>query len=247
MTRQETAKLLYAIRVSFPKFYEKMPDADMEDMVNVWQIYLDEYDYLSVSAALKSYAIADRSGFPPSPGQLVDAIADQADYGPDALEAWAMVKRALRNGLNGYAEEYAKLPPLVQRALGGASIIHEWAALEDETSKNVAQSQFISQYKAVCIRAKAESKIPENVKQVIRENLPEGMTPRVEAKKAEALPQEEQLNALPMLDDEPSYELPFIDVDESPFTPKGEPMMIEDFLAHRGVSHLRDILEAAGV
>lgn len=239
MTRQETAKLLYAIRVSFPKFYEKMPDADMEDMVNVWQIYLDEYDYLSVSAALKSYALADRSGFPPSPGQLVDAIADQADYGPDALEAWAMVKRALRNGLNGYDEEYAKLPPLVQKALGSSAIIREWASLEDDTSKNVAQSTFVSQYKTVCIRAKAESKIPENVKQVIRENLPEGMTPKIEAPKAEALPQMD----LPMEDD-PELELPFVDADaqSNPFD-NGRIVFVENWMDKHGYKRLRDFIE----
>lgn len=238
MTKQETAKILFILRATFPSAYKNMGPKDFENVINVWTVLFKDYSYPAVEAGVNACIMASTSDFPPSPGMIVEQIADQADNGVDALEAWALVKKALRNGLIGYDEEYAKLPPLVQRALGGASTIHEWAALEDETSKNVAQSQFISQYKAVCVRAKAESKIPEAVKRTIRENLPAGMVPKVEAPKETALLQANR---------DPEYELPFIEADDTPFSEQGKHIDVDELLQHRGVEHLRDLLDAAGL
>lgn len=240
MTKQDTAKILFILRATFPAAYKNMSTKEFENVINVWTVLFKDYSYQAVEAGVNACIMATTSDFPPSPGMIVDQIADQADNGVDALEAWAMVKRALRNGLIGYDEEYAKLPPLVQRALGGSSTIHEWAALEDETSKNVAQSQFLSQYRAICVRAKAESKIPKAVKDAMRNNLPEGMTPKIEAPKAEAIPQMD----LPM-DDDPEKELPFVDADaqSNPFD-NGRIVFVEEYMKKTGLSRLRDMIEA---
>lgn len=235
MTAQETAKIIFVLRATYPSAYKSMTTKDFDNLIASWTVLFSGYSYEAVSAGLNACILANATQFPPSPGMIIDQIANQADNGPEALEAWTLVKKALRNGINGSEEEYAKLPPLVQKALGSHATLIEWAKLEDETSKNVAQSQFVSQYKAVCIRAKEDAKIPENVKQTIRTNLPETMKPKQI--------EDHQYDSLPMLDAEPEYELPFVEVTDSPFDPERKNIYVETFLEHKGVKHLRDLFE----
>lgn len=52
-----------------------------------------------------------------------------------------------------------------------------------------------------------------------------------------------------MNDWEEMDDLPWVEVEEkkTPFYADKPNMMIEDFLAHKGVQHLRELLEAAGL
>lgn len=170
MTRQETAKLLFVIRSVFPKYYQNLPDKDMAMMVDAWHMMLDEYDYTAVAASLKAYTLANASGFPPTPGQLVENIAKAKTVHEDAVSAWQRVRKALRNGNYGAEEEYEKLPPLVQKALGGASTIRAWSNVPSETLESVQMSQFIKAYNSISARETEDSKIPDAVKIAMRES-----------------------------------------------------------------------------
>ena len=85
------------------------------------------------------------------------------------LEAWALVTKAIRNGLYGADEEFAKLPPLVQQAVGQPRCLTEWAMLGAE-DKAVTQSNFMRSYRAVVYRAKELSKMPPEVRALIEKN-----------------------------------------------------------------------------
>ena len=79
------------------------------------------------------------------------------------LEAWALVNKALRNGYYGAEEEYAKLPPLVQKAVGTPMNLRNWSQSDIKSTESVVMSQFISAYKTECKRAVEKAVIPQSV------------------------------------------------------------------------------------
>jgi hypothetical protein len=90
------------------------------------------------------------------------------------LEAWELVSKATRNSTYNSAQEFAKLPPVVQRLVGSHMQLKEWAAMDAETLQSVVASNFQRSYK---VRAKNEREylaLPENVKTYMA-SIAEGM------------------------------------------------------------------------
>ena len=114
------------------------------------------------------YMKSNSSGFAPSPGQLIENI--QTLTRPQELnemEAWSLVSRALKNGNYGAEEEFFKLPPIVQKAVGQPSQLRAWAQTDIESIENVIQSNFIKTYRAEMIRAQQISKLPQGMQTAI--------------------------------------------------------------------------------
>ncbi|MFQ8581083.1 MAG: replicative helicase loader/inhibitor [Holdemania massiliensis] len=116
MTKQETAKILAVIKQTYPAFYYRQSEDDIKKLVNLWQSLFEDDDAVIVGAALKSFIVSDASGYPPTPGQIKEKM--RLIMHPDRLseaDAWQAVKIAMRNGIYGAEEEYAKLPEEVKR------------------------------------------------------------------------------------------------------------------------------------
>lgn len=166
MTETEVRKLLAMTQAVYPNYNPPSREA----AVNARLMCLSEYDNNVVMAAFKAYMTTDTSGFAPSIGQLVDKIhAIQNPQELTELEAWSLVSKAIRNGLYGADEEFAKLPPLVQQAVGQPRCLTEWAMLGAE-DKAVTQSNFMRSYRTVVCRAKELSKMPPEVRALIEKN-----------------------------------------------------------------------------
>lgn len=166
MTETEVRQLLAMTQAVYPNYNPPSREA----AVNAWLMCLSEYDNNVVMAAFKAYMTTDTSGFAPSIGQLVDKIhAIQNPQELTELEAWSLVSKAIRNGLYGADEEFAKLPPLVQQAVGQPRCLTEWAMLGAE-DKAVTQSNFMRTYRTVVCRAKELSKMPPEVRALIEKN-----------------------------------------------------------------------------
>ena len=91
----------------------------------------------------------------------VDAISR------NAMSAWALVSKACSNGIYGYREEFAKLPPEVQRAVGAPEVLREWAMMESDTVQSVIASNFQKNYRATQERQKELEKLPQNVRDML--------------------------------------------------------------------------------
>ena len=78
-----------------------------------------------------------------------------------------MVSKACSNGIYGYREEFAKLPPEVQRAVGAPEQLREWAMMDSDTVQSVVASNFQRNYRASQTRAREQAKLPPNVLQMI--------------------------------------------------------------------------------
>ena len=120
-----------------------------------------------MSVALKAYILSDISGFAPGIGQLVGKI--QTISQPQELnemEAWSLVSRAIRNSTYNSVEEFAKLPPLVQKAVGLPDQLRT-LAMDENYNEQVASSNFIKCYRTEVTRSQELSKMPSDVRKII--------------------------------------------------------------------------------
>lgn len=148
--------------------YPNYKPSNLSETVDVWNMMLEEYSYSQISTALKAYVHSDTSGFAPSIGQLINKLHEvQAPQELNEMEAWLLVGRALRNGTYGAVEEFNKLPPLVQKAVGSPDNLRNWAQTDSESIENVVQSNFMRTYRIVVNRAKEYQKMPKDIQALI--------------------------------------------------------------------------------
>lgn len=179
MTRDEVAKLIYVIRSSYPHIFAKYTAQDVTNMVSAWQLVLEDYTYSQGSAGLRIYLSTETTGFPPSPGQVIACIhkAMPQDQEVSPLEAWAMVRKGMRNAGYNAKEEFEKLPEPVQRALGSFENLKEMSQLDIGRVETVEQSHFIRQYTAILEQMREEKKIPQRVRD--QKKVCESQNPRL--------------------------------------------------------------------
>lgn len=167
MTREETKELLMTISAIYPNFNVK-PE-QMTATINAWHMMLDEYPANAIGAALQIYVKTNNTGFAPSVSQLIGAMHEPRKH--DQLsegEAWALVKKAIQDG-NYHAEErFNELPEIVQKAVGGASMIHQWAATDSEEVNTVIYSNFVRNYKVILEKREFGEKVPEPLRELTK-------------------------------------------------------------------------------
>jgi hypothetical protein len=168
----------------------------MKYTVEFWMEMLGEYTYSQVYAGLKAYISTDKSGFAPSIGQIVDKIHNLTTQASlNEMEAWSLVSKALKNGYYGAEEEFKKLPPVVQRAVGGPQMLRNWASTDIYSIENVVQSNFMRAYKAECMRESERQRMSPDIRALIdkaNENRPQIYTkqeqPMIEEKRKQGVP-----------------------------------------------------------
>lgn len=168
MDREESKKILMVIQVSYPNWHP----VDLTMAINTWHLMLEEYQYREVEAALKAFILTDTSGFAPTIGQLVEKIHNlrkkmNVKNDISELEAWSLVYKAICNSNYHAEEEFEKLPPAVQKAVGGPANLREWAQMESDTVQSVEQSHFLRSYRAAIARQETDEKLPESMKLAI--------------------------------------------------------------------------------
>jgi hypothetical protein len=117
--------------------------------------------YGFVSAAVKTFIASDEKGFPPHIGAIKSASAKLTQ--PEALteiEAWNIVRRKM----SCYATraDFLSLPPVIQRAVGSASQLCQWA-MTDMESLPVIQSNFMRSFRAAQAAEQQRERIPKDV------------------------------------------------------------------------------------
>lgn len=175
MTKKEIAEIIAMMQTNYPDSFRDMSDAAMHGKINLWFMQFRDDDYKEVLAAVMAHIATDTNRFMPPVGVIKAKLVELRQ--PDQMtemEAWELVSRATRNSLYNSADEFAKLPPVVQRLVGSPSQLREWAAMDAETLQSVVASNFQRSYK---VRAKSEREylaLPSNVKNYMA-SLSEGM------------------------------------------------------------------------
>ena len=168
MTRDETIKILMAIQAAYPNYRPQ----DKTVAVNVWAEMLSDIPYEQVSIAVKAYIQTDTSGFAPSVGDIREKVRDIFSKKDDLNEtaAWSLVMKAIRRSTYYSEEEFAKLPPVVRRAVASPKQLREWATLEDVDGKTltVIQSNFQRTFREEQRREHERNKLSQDLLKLMR-------------------------------------------------------------------------------
>ena len=163
MTEKEVRQLLAMTQAVYPNYNPPSREA----AVNAWLMCLSEYDNNVVMAAFKAYMTTNTSGFAPAPGQLIEILQTLTQPSElNELEAWSIVRKALRNCGYNAEQEFAKLPTVVQKTVGTPQQLKIWAC-DSEFNENVVSSNFIKTYRTEVKRATELNKIPNDVRKLI--------------------------------------------------------------------------------
>ena len=156
MTREETVNLIRSIISLYPNWKPE----NLTDTVNAWHWALEEYPAPAVKAALQIYVKTNNTGFAPSVSQIINGIYKPQEQNTlSEGEAWALVRKAIRDG-NYHAEErFNELPEMVQKAVSSPSMIRSWAMAESGEIDTVVASNFQRSYKAIVKREQENARI----------------------------------------------------------------------------------------
>ena len=165
MTYTDVKQLLFTINSVYPNFKVEDP----EKTVLAWLSFLEDQQAGLIGAALKVYVASNRSGFAPSVGQLIQGAQELRDKDSNALsagEAWTLVYKAICRSGDNSQEEYDKLPPEIQKAVGSPGQLRAWA-LDDQFNEGVASSNFRRAYDTVLERKRNDALIPADVRRAL--------------------------------------------------------------------------------
>lgn len=167
MTREETRDLVAYLRSLYPNWQIK--DANQATLtVNAWYLTLQDYDYKIIQSATLAFIKSGKGGaFPPSVAEIIDIINTGKDETLNENQAWSLVYKAISRSTYGAEEEFAKLPPEVQKAVGSARNLREWAKGDERDINTVVASNFQRSYRTEVKRAKDIAAMPIEMRQVL--------------------------------------------------------------------------------
>ena len=196
MNKRDTVGVMALLETAYPAYYARQDDRKRMEAVNLWaELFADDPAQL-VYAAVKTIIVSG-GAFPPSIGEIKQRVHDlTAPEEMSETEAWSLVSRALHNGIYGYREEFDKLPPEVQTAVGRPEQLKEWAVMPEDQVQSVVASNFMRGYKTVLRRERETALIPESVKELLA-GVTQAMLPEVQAE----ITEERRAKALALLEE----------------------------------------------
>lgn len=168
MNTVETKMIMAVLWAAYPGFYAKAGSLDRDAAVKLWQECFAQEPFELVNAAVYALIKTRPNSFPPAIGEVTAQI--QRLTKPDemtAMEAWNLVAKALRNSVYGATEEFAKLPPAVQRIAHSPSQLREWALMDADTVQSVIASNFQRSYAARQKSDREFEALPPTVRQYV--------------------------------------------------------------------------------
>lgn len=162
MNREEVQKILSIIDITFPNFNP----GNITLLVNVWYTVMVDYTYKDIENALFTYISTNKTGFAPTPGQLIGEIVElKMPKQMSEIEAWGIVYKAICNSTYNSISEFNKLPNTIQRAIGSPDNLREMASMDIDTVKSVEQSHFIKCYRGEIEKERDIAAIPQRIKE----------------------------------------------------------------------------------
>lgn len=160
MIFKEFGQLADAIKTYFPKDNMLPTDTAME----LWYDMLKDMDYKSAYMGLKNHVATSR--FPPTIADIRNGVAISQPNELNETEAWSLVSKAIRNSGYNSVEEFAKLPPLVQKAVGLPNQLRAWA-LDENFNEQFVSNNFMKCYRNELARQREFQKMPKEVQNTI--------------------------------------------------------------------------------
>ncbi len=178
MTFEETRTILTLLQTEYPQSFSKMDERAMAMKLKLWAAEFQYDDYRAVYAVVRAIISAGGREFAPNIGVIREKLRSYSANGElTENEAWALVSKAISNGIYGYSAEYEKLPPAVRKAVGEPEQLKRWAVMNINEVQTVVSSNFQRSYRAIAQRERELAKIPSDVRELLTgvsaEMLPE--------------------------------------------------------------------------
>jgi len=169
MNKKEANEILSILKATYPAGYKGMGESDYIALVGVWSRVFKDHKYINVSNAIDSVISTNKSGFPPSPGAVMDQLIKNTSA-PEMteMEAWQLVFKAVKNSAWHSIEEFNKLPEPLKRSVGSPEMLQSWAAMDADTVNSVIQSNFMRTFRARKEQDKEFKALPLSVKDQIK-------------------------------------------------------------------------------
>jgi hypothetical protein len=170
LTKDETKNVLFVIRASYPEAYRGLTENDLEILLATWNTLLADYSYSDVSLAVQHYLTNDTYGRAPKIGQIIDSLR-KTSVKPElnANEAWGLVYKAICNSTYNSEQEFEKLPQTVQKAVGSANNLKEYASMNIEDVQVTIKAHFKSIYEVEVKRKQEYEKLPQATRTLIEQ------------------------------------------------------------------------------
>lgn len=163
MELNQFATLVKAMKAVYsdPKFI-----AD-KDAIMVWYEFFKDDDYMVVQTAIQKYMANNE--YPPTIAGIRKHMNEivNPDLSMNEGEAWSLVYKAICNSAYNANEEFEKLPPECQKAIGNPAILKEWAGLDTSEVNTVIQSNFMRSYKVEKKRSQEIQQLPLSTRNII--------------------------------------------------------------------------------
>lgn len=168
MDIDETTKVLSVLKAAYPHAFQNLSKKDAETMITLWATMFQDESYAEVNAAIGALIATRTVGFSPTIGEVKEQIHRLHHHSDiDDAGAWALVSKACRNSSYHSKEEFAKLPPEVQQAVGSAEQLRQWAGMDAETVESVIASNFKRSFRVQKERAAEIEKLPPQIRQML--------------------------------------------------------------------------------
>lgn len=166
MTRDEFLRIVRALKANYadPTF---LPDSEA---IEVWYRCLSDIPYAAASVAATE-VMTELTRLPRIADIRERAKKPTETAGLNAEQAWALVSKARRNGIYGSEEEFARLPELVQQAVGSADSLCKMAMLPSDQVESVEKSHFVRTYNELVKRSEREAQTPAYIREIHASNL----------------------------------------------------------------------------
>lgn len=161
IAEQKMLLILASIKVHYPNLNTPPREGAIS-----WTRHFSDINMELVEIAVNAFIAADEKGFPPVPGQIRAIIntLTKSDSMTE-IEAWAHVKKAMRNSSYNSIEEHSKLPLVIQSIVTPAQL-KDWAQA-DIGDDQVIGSNFMRSYRAKAGRVEKFEALPDDAKKMV--------------------------------------------------------------------------------
>lgn len=168
MTKKEMAEIIAIMQANYPDDFRGMSDAAMNGKINLWFMQFRDDDYKEVLTAVMAHIATDTNRFMPPVGVIKAKLVEiRQPEEMTEIEAWNMVRKAMRVHSWDAKEEFDKLPPVLQRLVGSPSQLQEWAQMDTDAVASVVASNFQRSYRARAAKEREFLALPSAVQQTM--------------------------------------------------------------------------------
>lgn len=126
MERSQVKQLLSVLRGNYPQSYSNMSVQQMQDMLDLWSDMLADDDGMAIMMGAKNIMRTSTSPFAPTLGMIRNEMYKDIKINTLEIgEAWSTALKSCSCNKGIAEENFKKLPSVIQRAVGSASVLVE--------------------------------------------------------------------------------------------------------------------------